>query len=191
MQQADISFENLVDQYYRPLYRFALSLARNEDEAGDLTQQTFFIWAKKGSQLRDQGKAKSWLFTTLYREFLGSRRRMSKYPSVDLDTADHELPVVQSNSSQALDAQYAIYALMQLDEIYRVPLALFYQESLSYQEIAAFLDLPIGTVMSRLSRGKTKLRALVEDLDASDVKILPFFGSDLPKKQSGSGGSHG
>jgi RNA polymerase sigma factor (sigma-70 family) len=191
MPQADISFENLVDQYYRPLYRFALSLARNEDEAGDLTQQTFFIWAKKGSQLRDQGKAKSWLFTTLYREFLGSRRRMSKYPSVDLETADHELPVVQSNSSQALDAQYAIYALMQLDEIYRVPLALFYQESLSYQEIAAFLDLPIGTVMSRLSRGKTKLRALVENLNASDAKILPFEGSDLPKKQSSSGGSRG
>lgn len=191
MPQAEISFENLVDQYYRPLYRFALSLARSEDEAGDLTQQTFFIWAQKGSQLRDQGKAKSWLFTTLYREFLGSRRRQSKYPSVDLDTADHELPVVQSNHSQALDAKYAIYALMQLDEIYRIPLALFYQESLSYQEIAAFLDLPMGTVMSRLSRGKAKLRALVESLDTTDLKILPFACSELPKNLSSEGGSHG
>ena len=191
MSQAEISFENLVEQYYRPLYRFALSLARNEDEAGDLTQQTFFIWAKKGSQLRDQGKAKSWLFTTLYREFLGSRRRQSKYPSVELETADHELPVVQSNPSQSLDAKYAIYALMQLDEIYRIPLALFYQESLSYHEIATFLDLPMGTVMSRLSRGKTKLRALVENLDATDLKILPFVSSEIPNKPNRLGGSRG
>ena len=60
-------FTQLVDAHYAPLYRFALSLTRNSSDAGDLTQQTFFIWAKKGEQLRDAAKAKSWLFTTLYR----------------------------------------------------------------------------------------------------------------------------
>ena len=68
-------FTQLVDAHYTPLYRFALSLTRNTSDACDLTQQTFFIWARKGEQLRDAAKAKSWLFTTLYREFLRGRRR--------------------------------------------------------------------------------------------------------------------
>src|SRR5580765_4081397 len=58
-------FEGLVERYYRSLYQFAFSLSRSEAEACDLTQQTFYIWATKGSQLRDASKVKSWLFTTL------------------------------------------------------------------------------------------------------------------------------
>ena len=55
--------------YYRPLYQFAFTLTRDEADACDLTQQTFYIWARKGHQLRDQSKVKTWLFTTLHREF--------------------------------------------------------------------------------------------------------------------------
>ena len=69
-----LDFQNIVSNYYQPLYRFAYSLARNAEEASDLTQQTFLIWAKKGSSLKDKSKVKSWLFTTLYREFLGARK---------------------------------------------------------------------------------------------------------------------
>ena len=54
-------FEGLVGCYYRPLYQFAFSLARNETEASDLTQQTFYVWATKGHQLRDAAKVKTWL----------------------------------------------------------------------------------------------------------------------------------
>ena len=66
-----VDFDNLVDLHYAGLYRFALSLARDENHAADLTQQTFYIWAAKGHQLQDRSKAKSWLYTTLHREFLG------------------------------------------------------------------------------------------------------------------------
>ena len=58
-----------------PLYRFALSLSRQESDAADLTQQTFFLWASKGHQLRDASKVKTWLFTSLYREFLSPKRQ--------------------------------------------------------------------------------------------------------------------
>src|SRR3989442_3704667 len=57
-------FEQIVCQHYEPLYRFALSLTHAEADACDLTQQTFYIWATKGHQLRDRSKIKSWLFTT-------------------------------------------------------------------------------------------------------------------------------
>jgi len=49
-------FQQLVDRQYAPLYRFALSLSRSEADAADLTQQTFFLWAAKGHQLRDRSK---------------------------------------------------------------------------------------------------------------------------------------
>jgi hypothetical protein len=68
-------FQQLIDTWYDPLYRFALSLARNSDDALDLTQQTFARRAEKGHTLREQDRAKSWLFTVLYREYLDSRRQ--------------------------------------------------------------------------------------------------------------------
>ena len=71
----EIDFSQLVDRQYVPLFRFALSLAKSEADAADLTQQTFFLWASKGHQLRDPSKVKTWLFTSLYREFLGRQRQ--------------------------------------------------------------------------------------------------------------------
>src|SRR5215510_1814670 len=85
MSESD--FEQLVDRYYVALYRFALALAKSEADAADLTQQTFFLWASKGHQLRDRSKAKSWLFTTLYHEFVSRRRREVRFPNVELDDA--------------------------------------------------------------------------------------------------------
>jgi len=67
------TFEEIVAAYYQPLYRFGLSLTQRTAEASDLVQETFFLWASKGHQLRDKTWVKSRLFTTLHREFLGSR----------------------------------------------------------------------------------------------------------------------
>ena len=72
------SFQGLVDTHYESLFRFGQSLTGNTSDDADLTQQTFFIWAKKGHALRDTGKAKSWLFTTLYRGFLKQNRRSQR-----------------------------------------------------------------------------------------------------------------
>src|SRR5580698_5000138 len=89
-----LDFDNLVAVHYGPLYQFAFSLTRDEADACDLTQQTFCIWAAKGHQLRDTSKVKTWLFTTLHREFLGSRRRQTRFPHVELEYASANLPVV-------------------------------------------------------------------------------------------------
>jgi RNA polymerase sigma factor (sigma-70 family) len=150
-------FERLVDQQYAPLYRFALTLAKSEADAADLTQQTFFLWASKGDQLRDSSKAKSWLFTTLYREFLGRHRHEVRFPKVELHDAPEEAVSIVPNMN-AFDGVSIMNALREIEEPFRAALTLFYLEQFSYQEIANVLGVPIGTVMSRLSRGKTQLR---------------------------------
>ncbi len=151
-------FEELVDTYYKPLYRFAYSLAKNPDGAADLVQQTFCIFAQKGHQLKDRSKAKTWLFTTLFREHLALARRSQKYSDSDIDEMEYQLPAHEEDSGRTLDGKHAITLLGKLDENFRAPLTLFYLQQHSYKEIAAILDVPIGTVMSRISRGKTQLR---------------------------------
>jgi RNA polymerase sigma-70 factor (ECF subfamily) len=154
-------FQGLVDRYYEPLYRFGYSLAGNRDDACDLAQQTFFIWARQGHALRDGAKVKSWLFTTLFREFLklhrhGKRVALMEEPELDAHATD-----IDADFIGRLDGDTVIEALKSVEDIYRAPLSLFYLEELSYKEIADVLSVPIGTVMSRLSRGKDQLRRIL------------------------------
>lgn len=173
-------FEKIVDSHYAPLYRFALSLARSEPAAADLTQQTFYLWASRGHQLRDPAKVKSWLFTTLYREFLGVHRRDSRFPQADLEGETADLPAETGSIADSIDGAAAVAALQKIDEVYRAPLTLFYLEEFSYREIAAVLDVPQGTVMSRLSRGKALLRKLLSQENDPSNKII-----ELPRAAKG------
>ena len=156
-------FESLMTRYYRSLYQFAFSLAHNEAEACDLTQQTFYVWATKGHQLRDPGKVKTWLFTTLHHEFLKTRRRQTRFPHHELEQVEDELPTIAPATVNQLDAGTVVEALGQVDELYQAPLALFYMEEHSYKEIAEILEVPIGTVQSRLARGKSQLQRILAD----------------------------
>jgi RNA polymerase sigma-70 factor (ECF subfamily) len=151
-------FEDLVHAYYRPLYQFAYGLSRDEAEASDLTQQTFYIWAGKGHALRDPSKAKTWLFTTLHREFLKTRRHQKRFPHRSLDESRDDMPYPSPSLVEQLDSGAVLEALATLDEIFRAPLVLFYLGEHSYKEISDILSLPIGTVQSRISRGKEQLR---------------------------------
>jgi RNA polymerase sigma factor (sigma-70 family) len=156
-----LDFESLVAGYYEPLYGFAFSLTRDEADACDLVQQTFCIWANKGNQLRDATKVKTWLFTTLHREFLGARRKLVRFPQIELENAAAELPVVLPPTGNRIDAARVLVLLAQLDEVYQAPVALFYLQDYSYNEIAAILEVPLGTVKSRLSRGLGRLHQLL------------------------------
>jgi len=160
---ADLDFEKLVEEYYMPLYRFALSLSRQESDAADLTQQTFFLWASKGHQLRDASKVKTWLFTSLYREFLGRKRQQDRFIEGESNAEAMSAQTVPASVVNQLDGDIVQRALFALEEIYRAPLTLFYLQQHSYKEIAETLEVPIGTVMSRISRGKEQLRKALAD----------------------------
>src|SRR5437867_4227654 len=85
IMSSDEQFEAIVCEHYEPLFRFAISLTREESDARDLTQQTFYVWATKGHQLRDISKVKTWLFTTLHRTFLETRRRQLRFSHHPID----------------------------------------------------------------------------------------------------------
>lgn len=159
----DEEFARLVDAHYESLYRFAVSLAHSDADARDLVQDTFARLAQKGSQLRSLAKAKSWLFTTLYRAYIDTHRHHARHPQVDLESAELELPVSQAVAGEHLDATMVQEALSRVDEVFRVPLILFYLEQHSYLEIAEILSIPVGTVMSRISRGRAALRLMFDE----------------------------
>lgn len=161
-----LNFDDIVSAYYQPLYRFGYSLARDEHEASDLAQQTFFIFAEKGDSLRDPSKVKSWLFTTLYREFLGRKRKSARIDHYEPEMLEVAGGTVEPHSRRSTDANLAVEALGEIDPVYREPLSLFYLRDLSYKEIASILDVPIGTIMSRLSRGKAQMREVFKRKEA-------------------------
>lgn len=154
-------FEALVEQYYAPLYRFAMSLTRREADAADLVQDTFVSWAAKGGQLQDYSKVKAWLFTTLHRAFLQSQRRLVRFPPVEISAAEPELPQVPPAPLSGLDAQHVLDLLAKVDVQYHSAVALFYLEDYSYAEIADILGIPVGTVKSRIARGLAQLKERV------------------------------
>src|ERR1043166_2515291 len=154
---ADLEFENLVKLYYGDLYRFGFSLTGNETDAADLTQETFYIWANKGHQLQNPARVKSWLFTTLHREFLKTCRRRIRFSNESLDERMEDLPNVPAECAERADSRMLLRILGEIDEHFRAPLVLYYMEDLSYKEIAEVLALPLGTVQSRIARAKIQL----------------------------------
>lgn len=153
--------EEVVAEFYQPLFRFAVSLTRSEPDASDLVQQTFYTWYTKGSQLRDGAKARAWLFTTLYRVHLQHLRRGVRFPHHALEAVDSELPPVLPERPLAIDSEELLEALRKIDVDFRAPLVLFYLEDYSYLEIAGILGIPLGTVKSRISRGIVQLQKLL------------------------------
>ena len=178
-------FEHIVSQHYEPLYRFAFSLTHTEADAADLTQQTFYICATKGHQLRDCSKVKSWLFTVLHRQFLSIRKRAVHCPHIELSEANEELPVVSPEVINTLEAARVLEFLGQVQEPYQAALSLFYLEDYSYKEIADILEIPLGTVRSRLSRGITLLQqSILRGTGTASLRAMPAPGTTEPRSRN-------
>ena len=156
------SIEALVEAHYAALYCYAYRLSGSSQEAEDLTQETFCLVHRKLDQLRDETRAKAWLFSILRNAYLHRLRSSKKEKQVPLDgigevaeRSPEPLPIVDSAQLQK--------ALDELPEAFRTPVILFYFEEFSYRDIAEQMDVPLGTVMSRLARAKTFLRQRLMD----------------------------
>ncbi len=151
-------FEQVVDAHYADLYRFAFGLSRREEDACDLTQQTFAIFAEKGDAIRESSKYKSWLFTTLYREFLRVKARGNRVVNMDETDLEGLAEHLPTGTVRVAEHVEMLEALAGLEDAHREVLTLFYLDDCSYKHIAEILGAPIGTVMSRLARARDALR---------------------------------
>jgi RNA polymerase sigma-70 factor (ECF subfamily) len=159
-------FEQLALPLFDRLYNFAHWLTQNRDEAEDLVQETYAKALKGFSSFEPGTNFKAWIFRILRNTFLNSRTGL-RAATVPLDTQDDDpaLPV-ENETPETILIDRASERIMQeaIEELpvpYREVLLLCEVEEMSYQQIAATLTIPIGTVMSRLSRARRALRTAV------------------------------
>uniref|UniRef100_A0A7C2NWJ2 RNA polymerase sigma factor n=1 Tax=Schlesneria paludicola TaxID=360056 RepID=A0A7C2NWJ2_9PLAN len=150
---------SLIDEHYQLVYRYVYRLCGDAVEAEDLTQHTFLTAQAKRDQLRDAAAARGWLCTIARHAFLRSRRP-SQRPLPLLDGVE---PWTEPAAPEEIDREALQAALDGLPEEFRTPVILFYFEEFSYKDIADQLQVPLGTVMSRLSRAKAHLREKLAD----------------------------
>ncbi|MBS0266856.1 MAG: sigma-70 family RNA polymerase sigma factor [Planctomycetes bacterium] len=154
MDSSATQLTDLVERYYALLYRYAYRLTGSAADAEDVTQHAFLTAYAKWDQLQDKTKAKSWLFTIARNAFLKDLRGPECVTSATLA----DLPAPPDGGPDDFDSERLQNVLSELPEEFRSPVILFYFEEFSYKEIAEHMDVPVGTVMSRLARAKAYLR---------------------------------
>ena len=158
------SFEELAMPLFDQLYNFAHWLTQNREEAEDLVQETYLKALKGFSSFQPGTNFRAWMYRILRNTFLTSRTGLRATSTVPLDTeADGPELAVEHDSPETIlmrltDSKALQSAIDGLPVHYREILLLCEVEEMSYQEIAESLSIPIGTVMSRLSRARKTLR---------------------------------
>lgn len=149
------------------LRRYALALARDPVAADDLVQDTLERAIRKRHLWKRHGSLRGWMYQILYRTFLNqSARRKRRALEVDIDDAPE--PIAPGSPDSGLVRRDIVDALCELPAEQRAAIALTAIEGLSYDEAAAALDIPLGTLRSRLSRGRERLRTT---FDASEPHL--------------------
>lgn len=152
---------------FERLYNFAHWLTHNREEAEDLVQETYAKALKGFASYQSGTNFRAWMYRILRNTFLTSRAGLKSFEP--LDETEEEIaasgePTPESLLLQRLDQEVVRKAIDQLPVLYREALLLCEVEEMSYQEIATTLGIPIGTVMSRLSRARRALRDNVRKL---------------------------
>jgi RNA polymerase sigma-70 factor (ECF subfamily) len=170
------SFEQLAMPHFDRLFNFACWLTHDRQEAEDLVQETYVKALKGFSSFQPGTNFRAWIYKILRNAFLTSRTglRVTATVPLDLEGDEGNLPKVQETPESILlqrsDRELVQQALEQLPVPYREVLLLCEVEEMSYQEIAATLSIPMGTVMSRLSRARRALRASVQTREVQKMQ---------------------
>ncbi|QGU02671.1 ECF RNA polymerase sigma factor SigH [Corynebacterium kalinowskii] len=166
----------LLDQ----LYGGALRLTRNPADAEDLVQETYMKAFKSFDSFKEGTNLKAWLYRIMTNTYINSYRKAQREPA-QLPTeeiTDYQLYSTSSHLSTGLDSAEVealktlpdndiVAALNDLSEEYRMVVYYVDIEGLAYKEVAEILDVPIGTVMSRLHRGRKQLRKVLKEVAIS------------------------
>lgn len=154
--------EDSIEQYIPALRRFAWGLCRDSHDADDLVQDCVERALSRWHLRRPDGNLRAWLFTILYNEFVSGRRRVTRRgPVASIDDLPFE-PGVAEDQEQSLYVKDVMDGIDKLPPDHRAVILLVGVEDFSYEDAARALGVPIGTVMSRLSRARERLRGLLD-----------------------------
>ena len=158
------AFDALIRRWAAPLHRYAMKLAPDRDIADELVQEVWLRVLKGLPRLREPDRFQSWVFGIAHRVFadrLRIRYAMPTEQHLDLDA----LPADAADVDRHVIALAVQSGIEQLPIVEREVLTLFYLEELSLADIATALDVPVGTVKSRLFRARTLLRPHLTNKD--------------------------
>lgn len=157
-------FKKLAYPHMKLLYNVALKYTGNVFDAEDIVQETYMLAFHKFHQLKDPGKCKSWLLRILRNNFLKScQKNNSQQRLRETDYIEFLKSRIKEKDAEErlVDASGAAVIKQAIDKLpvkYREVLTLYYMEDMLYKDIAEALDIPIGTVMSRLTRAREGLK---------------------------------
>lgn len=151
------AFESQALEFSHQLFRVALRLARNRDRAEDLVQETYLQAWRSFERFQQGTNLRAWLFKIMFNVFYSGLRKQ-RLTLVSTEEAVAETLAYDPPTPQDLTDEDVLGALERLPRDYQIPVVLADVEELSYREIADALEIPIGTVMSRLHRGRKLLR---------------------------------
>jgi RNA polymerase sigma-70 factor (ECF subfamily) len=171
------AFEKLALEHLDSVYRMAMQLAKHPDKANDLVQETYLKAIRSSERFEERGGGmRSWLFTILHHTFYSLIKKEARGPALveEFFDADHrELPPDEAPPAwdlASMDWEHVDERLKQaieeLSEEHRIVLLLWGVEGMKYRQIGQILDVPIGTVMSRLHRARKTLADSLEELQA-------------------------
>ncbi len=182
--ERDARFERDAMPYLNQLYGAALRMTRNPADAEDLVQDTYVRAYSAFGQFTPGTNLKAWLYRILTNAYINTYRKAQRQPQVSdgADVEDWQLARAESHTSsglrsaevEALDAMpdsVVTEALASLSDDFRMAVVLADIEGFSYKEIAEMMGTPIGTVMSRLNRARSQLRAKLSDYATSEGLI--------------------
>ena len=152
------NIQPLIDDHLDAVYRYAYRLTGSVQDAEDLAQQAFLLGQQRLGQLRDRDRARGWLFAILRNLFLKMVEQTQPVPATNVGLNMESLPAANS-VEQPVDSAELQAAIDELPSEFRLVVLMFYFEDYSYRQIAEKLELPMGTVMSRLARAKGYLRS--------------------------------
>jgi len=171
--RARLDMAAMVADHHAAVYRYAYRLTGRVADAEDLTQQVFLTLQEKIDQLRQPECARAWLLSVARNRFLKDVRRKRPETAADVKLDLGSLP--EPADEDDFDLEHLQQALDELPEPFRVVLLMFYFEQASYREIAAQLEMPIGTVMSRLARAKGHLRSrLLQERETGEPATIDW-----------------
>ena len=175
-------FEKHLSPHVSMLYKSAIRMCGSPNDAQDLVQETLYCALKSFHQLQNPAKSKYWMFSILRNLFLKDIEKNKKRAEIDFDSVCGKLSDWQHLEGDFLRAEVRSNiqeVLDKLDERLRVSLVQFYFEGLSYKEISKSLNIPIGTVMSRIARAKVHLKRELLRSESLRLEIAKYITDEV------------